>query len=138
MERDSQADISKARGEKKGVYLDTLVNTIKGIGISFSIWEKKNADGKGSGSYDWTSLIDSDKKKLMELLPAQLEEKDILFPETKDTVIQLWSDFHDLYKTISDYNTNAEQYLDVSQRGKNFINLFAPWLIKELNMARIE
>ena len=83
MERDSQADISKGRGEKKGVYLDTLVNTIKAIGISFSNWEKKNADGKGSGSYDWTSLIGSDKKKLMDLLPAQLEEKDIFFPETK-------------------------------------------------------
>ena len=61
MERDSQAGISKRRGEKKGVYLDTLVNTFKGIEISFSIWEKKNADGKGSGSYDWTSLIASDK-----------------------------------------------------------------------------
>ena len=136
MERDSQADISKARGEKKGVYLDTLVNTIKGIGISFSIWEKKNADGKGSGSYDWTSLIGSDKKKLMELLPAQLEEKDILFPETKDTVIQLWSDFHDLYKTISDYNTNAEQYLDVSQRGKNFINLFCSLADKRIKYGK--
>ena len=61
MERDSQAGISKGRGEKKGVYLDTLVNTIKGIEISFSICEKKNPDGKGSGSYDWTSLIASEK-----------------------------------------------------------------------------
>ena len=136
MERDSDTDISKGRGEKKGVYLDTLVNTIKGIGISFSIWEKKNADGKGSGSYDWTSLIGSDKKKLMELLPAQLEEKDIVFPETKDTVIQLWSDFHDLYKTISDYNTNAEQYLDVSQRGKNFINLFCSLADKRIKYGK--
>jgi len=56
----------------------------------------------------------------MELLPSQLQEKDILFPETKDTVIQLWSDFHVLYKIISDYNTEAEQYLDVSQKGKKF------------------
>ena len=124
MERDGEADLSKGKGEKKGIYLETLINTIKNIGISFSIWEKKNADGKGSGSYEWTSLIGSDKKKLMELLPSQLQEKDILFPETKDTVIQLWSDFHELYKIISDYNTEAEQYLDVSQKGKNFINLF--------------
>ena len=49
----------------------------------------------------------------MELLPTQLKGKDILFPETEDTVIQLWSDFYDLYKIISDYNTNAKQYLDV-------------------------
>ena len=135
MERDSQADISKGRGEKKGVHLDTLVNSIKGIGISFSIWEKKNADGKGSGSFEWTSLIGSDKK-LMELLPAQLEGKDILFPETKDTVIQLWSDLHDLYKTIRDYNTNAEQYLHVSQRGKNFTNLFCSLADKRIKYGK--
>ena len=125
MDRDGQADISKGKGEKKGIYLETLINTIKNLGISFSIWEKKNADGKGSGSYEWTSLVGSDKKKLMELLPSQLQEKDILFPETKDKVIQLWSDFHELYKIISDYNTDAEQYFEVSQREKNLLTSFA-------------
>ena len=84
---------------------------------------KKNADGKGSGSYEWTSLIGSDKKKLMELLPAQIEKNNILFPETKQTVLQLWSDFRALYNIISDYDTKAEQYLEVEQKGKKFINL---------------
>ena len=102
MERDSKADIAKGKGEKKGIYLESLVATINSIGIFFSIWEKKNADGKGSGTFDWTSLIGSDKKKLMELLPPQLEQRDILFPETKETVIKLWSDFFTLYKVISD------------------------------------
>lgn len=72
----------------------------KSWGLLFHLG-KKNANGKGSGCYDWTSLIGSDKKMLMELLPSQLQEKDILFPETKDNVIQLWSDFHELYKIIS-------------------------------------
>lgn len=69
-------------------------------------------------------MIGSEKKKLKERLPAQLREKDILFPETKDAVIQLWSAFYYLHKIISDYNSNAAQSLEVSQRGKNFINLF--------------
>lgn len=124
MERDGEADMSKKRGEKKGIYLEALVSTINKIGIPFSIWEKKNADGRGSGTYEWTSLIGSDKKKLMELLPAQLEQNDILYPETRQTVVQLWSDFHKLYNIISDYDTKAEQYLEVEQKGKKFIDLF--------------
>lgn len=77
MERNSDADLNKGRGEKKGVYLESLVKAVNDIGIPFSIWEKKNADGKGSGrkSYDWTSLIGSDKKKLMEFLPATLQQR---------------------------------------------------------------
>lgn len=63
MERDSNADVAKGRGEKKCLYLETLINTIKNIGTPFSIWEKKNTDGKGSGSYECNSLIGSDKKK---------------------------------------------------------------------------
>ena len=51
MERDGEADMSKKRGEKKGIYLESLVSTINKIGIPFSIWEKKNADRKGSGSH---------------------------------------------------------------------------------------
>ena len=54
----------------------------------------------------------------MELLPSQLQEKDILFPETKEKVIQLWSDFHELYKIISDYNSDADQYLDILMSNK--------------------
>ena len=71
---------------------------INSLGITFSVWEKSNADGKGSGTYDWTSLIDSDKKKLLHLLPTQLESRDILFPETKETVIKIWRDFEGKWK----------------------------------------
>lgn len=54
-----------------------------------------------SGTYDWTSLIGSDKKKLLHLLPTQLESRDILFPETKETVIKIWRDFESLYHLIN-------------------------------------
>ena len=63
MERDSNVDINKGRGEKKRFYIDFLVSTINKIDIPFSLWERKNADGKGSGAYEWTSLVGSDQKK---------------------------------------------------------------------------
>ncbi|CAH3107988.1 unnamed protein product, partial [Pocillopora meandrina] len=72
-------------GEDKGIYLKRLISVINDLGITFLVWEKTNADGKGSGSYDWTSLMGSDKKKLL-----HQESRDILWPETKETVVKLW------------------------------------------------
>ena len=69
----------------------------------------------------------------MELLPAPLEQNDILYPETRQTVVQLWSDFHELYNIISDYDTKAEQYLEVEQKGKTFIDLFCSLAEKRMN-----
>lgn len=86
-ERDCN-NINKGRLENKGIYLESLVTTINKLGIPFSLWAKKNADGKGSGAYEWTSLVGSDrKKKLTELLPAQLEQNNILFPETRQALV---------------------------------------------------
>lgn len=78
MERDSKADFLKERGEDKGIYFKRLISVINDLGITFLVWEKTNADGKGSCLYDWTSLMGSDKKKLCHLLPSQLESRDIL------------------------------------------------------------
>ena len=125
MERDSEADFLKKRGEPKGVYLNKLVTVINSLGISFSVWEQSSADRKESDTYDWTSLAGSEKKKLINLLPDQLEINDILFPETKDTVIKLWLDFGFLYQLInqtSDDNPNL--YVDVFSKAREFINLF--------------
>lgn len=83
MEKDGKQDQNQIRNEEKGANLKQFIKTVNELGITFSIWEKKNAVRKGSGSYDWTSLVGSDKKKLMKLLPARLQDLDILFPETK-------------------------------------------------------
>ena len=64
MERDSKSDFLKKRGQEKGVG-KRLIAVINSLGITFSVWEKNNADRKGSGTYDWTSLMGSDKKKLL-------------------------------------------------------------------------
>jgi hypothetical protein len=98
MEHDSEADFLKKHGDPKGVYLNKLVTVINSLGISFSVWEQSSADRKESGTYDWTSLIGSEKKKLINLLLDQLEINDILFPKTKHAVVKLWRDFGFLYR----------------------------------------
>ena len=45
------------------------MEAINNCGVSFSIWEKRNADGKGSGAWDWTSLMGNDRKNLQESFP---------------------------------------------------------------------
>ena len=125
MERDRKTDFLKKKGEEKGIYLKRLIRVINEVGITFSVWEKSNGDGKGSGVYDWTSLVGSDKKKLLHLLPAQLESKDILFLETKETVIKLWRGFESLYQLInSNPEENENLHLVAEQKSKEFIELF--------------
>lgn len=45
-----------------GVHRDKLQTKIRSCGIGFEIWEKTNADGKGSATFDLTSLLGNDKK----------------------------------------------------------------------------
>lgn len=77
----------RARGSS-GSYLERLVSTIRDCRISFSVWEKKDADRKPTGVYDWTSLTGADKKKLLSTLPEKLPE--ILPADIASTVVQIW------------------------------------------------
>lgn len=62
---------------------------------------------------EWHQLS-SDKKGLKKFLPAKLEEIDVLFPETKETVIKLWKDFYAFYNLINS-DTTTDFYLDIFQ-----------------------
>lgn len=124
MERDSNEDIYKKKKEDKGKYLGNLIKLINNTGVTFNVWEKTNADGKGSGMYDWTSLLGSDKKTLMKTLPRLLETNDILFPETKETVIRIWTDFYTLYQKITDPSANAATATWIFDNGKKWIELY--------------
>lgn len=75
---------------------------INSLGISFSIWNKKNADGSESQVKEFTSLLGSQKKKLLNGLPSKLSE--VLYSDTCETVEQIWTDFECLYNQISDFN----------------------------------
>lgn len=58
-------------------------NAIRTCGISFSVWEKTNADGKASGMYDFTSLMGSDKKILKSFLQNCIKSS----PQTQVTLL---------------------------------------------------
>ena len=71
-----------------GQHLQEAIQTINRCGITFRVWEKKNVDGKGSGTYDWTSLMGNEKKMLLRSLPECFPS--ILRPETAATVQKIW------------------------------------------------
>ena len=63
---------------------------------------------------EWHQLS-SDKKGLKKFLPAKLEEIDVLFPETKETMIKLWKDFYAFYNLINSDPTTNDFYLYIFQ-----------------------
>ena len=76
---------------EKSRHVKNLVKSINSCGVIFHLWEKKNADGKGSGTWDWTSLMGDDRKKLLRELPLKLViPTDCIQPETCEKVAQLW------------------------------------------------
>lgn len=94
MEWDDREDFSKKRGEPKGCHLSHLTQVINSCGITFSVWEKKDGDGKGMGKMDWTSLMGDERKKLLKNLPAKLESsQDSIHRDTAQTVIKIWKVF---------------------------------------------
>ena len=122
LEWDNNEDIRKKRKEERGKHLNNLVTTIRSCGVSFNIWQKKNADEKTSGKYEWTSLLGNDKKSLLRVLPGKLRMA--LQDESCDTVIKIWEDFYDLYKKINEKQATLEGILQYSERAKDWIKLF--------------
>ena len=44
---------------------------MRSCGVSFNIWKKANADGKGSGTFEFTSLLGNDKKATLARTPRE-------------------------------------------------------------------
>ncbi|XP_028405265.1 uncharacterized protein LOC114527775 [Dendronephthya gigantea] len=72
LEWDFKDNSNKPPKDRTSKHLSDLVECIQSCGVSFNVWEKRNADGKGSGVHDFTSLMGSDKKRLMRDLPDKL------------------------------------------------------------------
>ena len=54
--------------------LRCLIDLINACGVTFTVWEKKDGEGKGIGKMDWTSLMGDEKKKVLRYLPSKLQE----------------------------------------------------------------
>ena len=67
---DNEDNYNKPRKLATRTHIESLINAINSCGVSFSVWEKMNADGSGSNSFDFTSLMGTDKKLLLKNLPS--------------------------------------------------------------------
>ena len=65
LEKDTIKDFNKPRGRPKEFYLTKLVKNINDLGLSFSVWNKKNADGSERDIKEFTSLLGPQKKRLL-------------------------------------------------------------------------
>ena len=88
LEWDKKENLDKPPSQRSDKHLKAVVKSIRDCGVSFNVWEKLNGDGKGSGLYDFTSLMGSDKKLLLKKLPENLQG--VIRPETSATLIQIW------------------------------------------------
>lgn len=91
IEKDKKYNLNKAPSARKYTNMQKTIEAINNCGVSFSVWEKRNADGTPSGLYDWTSMVGNEKKKVLQSLPEKFPQ--ILDPEHCGTITQIWKVF---------------------------------------------
>ena len=57
-------------------------------GVSFSVWEKRDADGKASGLPDWTCIVGNENIRVLTSIPKKFPQ--ILYQQYCDTIVQIW------------------------------------------------
>ena len=85
------------------------------------IWEKTNADAKGSGQYDFTSLSGLDKKKLVNELPHKFEG--VIRPAAESEVENLWVKFYIIYSIVTCKTPSEHMITDYFCKAQELINL---------------
>ena len=88
---DERDNLNKSPNQRTSKYVDALLSAVRSCGACFSIWEKRNPDSNGSGAYDCTSLMGSDKKLLLKNLPQMLDVDLVVEASIRPTVIKLLS-----------------------------------------------
>jgi len=89
--RKTKYNLNKAPSARKYTNMQKTIEAINNCGVSFSVWEKRNADGTPSGLYDWTSMVGNEKKKVLRSLPEKFPQ--ILDPEHCNTITKIWKVF---------------------------------------------
>ena len=122
LERDSIADFNKPKGSPKGLLMQQFVKVVNDLGVTFSVWYKKNADGSSSKILDYTSCVGAQKKLLLCKLPSILHK--YLYPDTAAIVSKIWSDFKFYYDFITDCKLDSSSAYEAFEKAKNWIELF--------------
>ena len=122
LERDSIADFNKPKGNPKGLLMQQFVKDVNDLGVTFSVWYKKNADGSSSKILDYTSCVGAQKKLLLCKLPSILHK--YLYPDTAAIVSKIWSDFKFYYDFITDCKLDSSSAYEAFEKAKNWIELF--------------
>ncbi|PKK76576.1 hypothetical protein RhiirC2_772307 [Rhizophagus irregularis] len=94
-----------------------IEQTMKSIKVHFEFFKSRSSGGK----WDWTSLMGSDKKKVLQYFPIV----NFITGKRGEDIQKLWRDFYDLYLVLRSPNiTNSE--ID------NFENKHIPEFIQNL------
>jgi hypothetical protein len=119
---DKRDNWGEKASEQNSVHVNHLIDVIRSCGVSFDIWEKTNADKKGSGLYDFTSLLGSDKKKLLKKLPEKLDG--VIPPLCESTVKTLWEKFSIVYSIVTCKTPSEEMIADYFHKAQEWVKLF--------------
>jgi hypothetical protein len=122
LEKDSIDDFNKPKGHPKGANLNKFVKDVNELGVTFSVWYKKNGDGSSSNILDYTSLVGAQKKLLLKKLPSKLPN--YLNSNTAATVVKIWEDFKQYYDFISDPNLTSDMSNTAFEKAKQWLELF--------------
>jgi hypothetical protein len=106
---DKKDNWKKKKSEHQSIHVNHLVKVIRSCGVTFNIWEEVNADKQGSGLYDFTSLLGTDKKKLLKELPEKL---DGVIPDYESEVKLIWQKFSTVYAIVTCKDPSEEMVAD--------------------------
>ena len=86
---DKAENHNKRPCDRDDLHVQALVSVVNSCGVgSFNILGKKDANGSGSGKYEFTSLMGNDEKILLKSLHEKLQG--VIHPEGSTSVINLW------------------------------------------------
>ena len=112
--------LAGAKKALEGPNLAKLIEAVRRCGVTFAVWEARNADGSGSGRVECTSLMGPDKRKVLKRLPEHV--KGCLTAATEEKVLALWTDFNSIYETLC--STNIPSVDDLGKAIKEWVNAF--------------
>ena len=85
---DKKENLNRAPSARQNTNIQNVIEAINNSSVSFSVWEKRDADGKASGMHDWTSMVGNKKKRVLTSIPEKFPQ--ILYPQYCDTIVQIW------------------------------------------------